>query len=504
LSAAPKLPPSERTAAELLAAVDPGELAVAQRDAALKANCVPVEAGGPGRWKALPAMHVRAHSEAVAWLLDRGLACEWPRRVEARKPAPEPIPQGVPTLRYVAEQARATVAARPKPRLITASLDEVEPEEVEWLWPGRLPLGRVSGILGRQGAGKSTLLGWLHATSTSGLPWPDCDEPAESGSSILLQTEEVISQDIVPRLVKMGANMRRVHVVKAVERDPGVPLPFSLGRDVDALSEMVDRLGDVRLVTIDPLGSFVQGISGHNDSEVRALMQPLFDLAEAKNVAVILVMHPNKDGEKDILDRASNSGAFTQMARMLWYYSPDPKDKSRRILSLIKGNTHGATKTALAAAHHKGRLVWRPSHVQLDAFAVDHALQRAAREEKLHGKRGPDATAARAAMDFIADLVEKSGPLPVTAAVDQAEDSGIKESTFRKALRRLVEDDGRVIKALGEGGRYWLFPAGWGDRPEAPPVPAEALPGPAALDLDRWADDGGPAPSDRPEGLAAA
>lgn len=44
-----------------------------------------------------------------------------------------------------------------KPVVSLISLDQVQPEEVRWLWPGRIPLGKVTILQGDPGLGKSTL-----------------------------------------------------------------------------------------------------------------------------------------------------------------------------------------------------------------------------------------------------------------------------------------------------------------------------------------------------------
>ena len=51
-------------------------------------------------------------------------------------------------------------------------LSEVMPEEVEWLWPGRLPLGKLAVLDGDPGLGKSVLTLDLAARVSAGLELP--------------------------------------------------------------------------------------------------------------------------------------------------------------------------------------------------------------------------------------------------------------------------------------------------------------------------------------------
>ena len=165
-------------------------------------------------------------------------------------------------------------------------------------------------------------------------------------------------------------------------------------------------------------------------------------------------------------------------------------------MSYLKGNPRGATKTGLVVSIRKNRLVWRPDPIHMTAFEIDHALQKQALDAKLHGKTTQDGSNVHKAKDFISKYLEK-GPAWVSVVLDQAEVVQIKETTFRKALRRLTEDDGKVERFTGEDGRQWIrFPIPQitqttmfdGDESPAPPVSACD---PEPVRLDAWNDDGG-------------
>lgn len=56
---------------------------------------------------------------------------------------------------------------------------EVEPEKVEWLWPGRLPIGQLVVLDGDPGCGKSTLTLDLAAHFSAGTVLPDGSVPEQ-------------------------------------------------------------------------------------------------------------------------------------------------------------------------------------------------------------------------------------------------------------------------------------------------------------------------------------
>ena len=53
------------------------------------------------------------------------------------------------------KHVESTILPQPEHLSVGQLLSEVEPEQVEWLWPGRLPLGKLAVLDGDPGLGKS-------------------------------------------------------------------------------------------------------------------------------------------------------------------------------------------------------------------------------------------------------------------------------------------------------------------------------------------------------------
>jgi putative DNA primase/helicase len=345
---------------------------------------------------------------------------------------------------------------RARPTLITELIDDIEEREWTWLWPGRIPYGTSTLVLGRMGDGKSTLTSWLAATVSAGLPWPDCPDDNEPGSVLILQAEESASKALKRRLRLFGNAKGKIHVVRGINRGDDKKSWFSLVRDCEALEAKCDEIGDVKLIMIDPLDAYMQGISGYNGIETRSYLQPLSDLADERDVAVVLITHPNKNKDNEILDRISGAGAFGQVVRSSWYLSRFPSDKSKRLLSHMKSNVIGITKTAIAFTYdeNRGKYTWFSDPIDMDAEDVNNVLQREARDAKFGVKRGPDPTEANRAVEFILGYLT-NGPCLQSVAQDQALNVGIKESSFLKGLKHLRVTDGRVRRERGEADKRW-------------------------------------------------
>jgi hypothetical protein len=55
--------------------------------------------------------------------------------------------------------------------------NEIEPQPLQWLWPNRIPLAKLTLLIGDPGIGKSLLVTDLAARVSTGAPWPDTLNP---------------------------------------------------------------------------------------------------------------------------------------------------------------------------------------------------------------------------------------------------------------------------------------------------------------------------------------
>lgn len=237
--------------------------------------------------------------------------------------------------------------ARPYGDAIVIRLHEVQPRAVEWLWPNRVPLGKLTLLSGDPGLGKSLISLDMAARVSAGRPWFDCqDTDNPVGSAVLLTAEDDAADTIVPRLIAAGADLRRIVAIEAVERkdfDTGERrrCPFSLDRDLSALEAAITSLGDCRLAVVDPVSAYLGSNDSHVNSEIRALLAPLAEMASRCRVAVVVVNHLNKgaSGGKAMY-RSSGSLAFVAAARAAWGVAADQQDPSgrRRLVVPIKNN----------------------------------------------------------------------------------------------------------------------------------------------------------------------
>jgi hypothetical protein len=178
---------------------------------------------------------------------------------------------------------------QPTAELALITVAEVQPKPIDWIWPGRLALGKLTLIAGDPGLGKSHIGLDVVARITSGKPWPEQDSAsAPLGSCIILSAEDSIDDVLRPRLEAAGADLTRVHALQGVRaRDReghSRSTLFSLQYDLELLGEKIVALADASSVMIDPITALSRRSSEHARDRGRAqragtarrLRQPLW------------------------------------------------------------------------------------------------------------------------------------------------------------------------------------------------------------------------------------
>src|SRR5436190_5379367 len=131
---------------------------------------------------------------------------------------------------------------------------QVVSQAVSWLWPGRLPLGKLLILDGDPDLGKSMIALDLCARLSTGRPFPDGQPGLGPTSSLVLSAEDTAHDTIVPRLARLGADVRRVFVW---ERESDAETwPWQFPAQIDLLDDALTRT-DARLAVLDPIMSFL-------------------------------------------------------------------------------------------------------------------------------------------------------------------------------------------------------------------------------------------------------
>jgi len=252
-----------------------------------------------------------------------------------------------------------------------------------------------------------------------------------------------------------GADVDRVYRLKFMQAEDGLTLPFSIRYDVKRLEDAIQKLGDVKLVMVDPAGHYLEGIDVRDEIAVRQALDPLIELARVTNVAFVLVMHVNKGESLHIKHKILGSVAFGAVARMIWFLSKHPNEgDKKRILSLSKANTLGHIQTGLSYGLKDGRPLWDPEPILLDADSIARLLFLEADRSQPSLRGRPADQSEEASKKLLAEL--EGGAVKQGAIIRTMGKAGHSESTIRKVIKDLM-DQKRIVRFRGEtDDKLWL------------------------------------------------
>lgn len=305
------------------------------------------------------------------------------------------------------------------------------PKPVHWLEFPFVPLGKISVLAGQMGQAKSLWTCWMDAKVTQ-----------NGGNVIVLNAEDDPEDTIVPRLHAAGAVLDRVWIESEVTLD------------AERLASVCRQMGNVQLITIDPIAAYLPGgVNSWKSQDVRLALEPIRQLAAEHRLAVVLVQHLNRRSDAgDPLARIADSQGVPQLARSVLVWGPDPADPegdrgTMKALTRAKGNLTRSTASATfsiveCVVSHD---VMAPALVRGDDrdISADDVVSDAETRSALD-------EAAEWLRDVLAD-----GPLDAKDVHRRARDNGISERTLKRAKRSagVVSESSRA--ETGISGWRW-------------------------------------------------
>jgi hypothetical protein len=339
--------------------------------------------------------------------------------------------------------------------LVIHRASEIEPKAIDWLWPGRIALGKLSIVAGEPGTGKSHLSAFLAAAVSIGGQLPADEGNVPQGDVIILSAEDDACDTIRPRLQAAGADLGRVFIVSAVRHGTGEGgTTFNLEADLDLLEKEIARIGNVRLVIIDPISSYLGTIDAHKNSEVRSVLEPLGEMAARLGLAVVAVTHLAKNNGIKAINRVIGSIGFVAAARAVHLVAKDPHDGDRRLFVILKNNL-SADRGGLAfrvEQHAIGNdiastaIVWEAEPVTLTADEIVGA-----------GDAGERRPAQAEAERFLTDLLA-NGSIAQKEVDRRADQAGHSRASVKRAKQSFKIESTRVGGVAGDGEWLWSLP----------------------------------------------
>lgn len=347
--------------------------------------------------------------------------------------------------------------------------DEIRAEPISWLWPDRIPRGKLTLIAGFPDQGKSQIMLKIAALVTTGGAWPNDEGNAPLGVAIVLSSEDDEADTLIPRLAAAGADLTNIYVLRSMVKyvDEGKKRKRVLNieddlRNIQALIKKIHAEGKfVRMIGLDPINAYFGGgkhgkADSHKNSDMRALLTPITEWAAMLRVAIVAITHFNKGNASHSLHRITDSGAITAAARSVYVAVKKklekPGDEVERIFSPLK---HNLAPDAVRSIQYS---------IQSRDVSVETGVKNPARgtpyiefgmadettaEEALSGdKPGPKSDQLEASKDFWKEML-KDGPVKTADLQLAAKAAGLSWATLTQKAAKLVGAVGK--KPTGKG-----------------------------------------------------
>ena len=321
-----------------------------------------------------------------------------------------------------------------EPCLKLIHMDQVEVEEIEWLFYPFIPYGKVTIIQGDPGEGKTTVVLQIIAKLTKGeaiLSETSEGKSEEIGVepiNVIYQTaEDGLGDTIKPRLLAAGADCSRVLVI-----DDEGKRELTL---CDARLEEAIIQTKARLVVLDPIQGFLGvGVDMHRANEIRPLMKRISVLAEKYQCAIILIGHMNKNSNGKSSYRGLGSIDFQAAARSVLIVGRVKDEPEIRVICHVKSSLAPEGDAIAFRLDKEKGFHWIGKY----DISVEDLLSGDGRGQKI-----------RSAKEFLKEILA-NGSMEQAKIAEEAEERGIKKKTLWNAKKELQIDSVKI-------GNKWFW-----------------------------------------------
>lgn len=268
-----------------------------------------------------------------------------------------------------------------KQKVSLVCIDDVEEEEINWLYYPYIPQGKITLCAAYPGTGKTYLLCYIAACVSNGkylfslVPFDD-----EPGSVIYLTAEDGIGDTIKKRLRICGADMKKIYV------------PQMNNQLLFDSPEIEEYMRDVKpkLMIFDPFQAYIGGAVDMNaPNKTREQMGHIVDLAQKYNVAVVIICHFNKNGKGDAITRVLGSTDIMGACRGYIALGNVPGEDEMKFMSHEKSSLAKKGKTILfEIAPDNGGIVYRGENsLSMDDYTAIRSKKRANAAPAIEGAK---------------------------------------------------------------------------------------------------------------------
>jgi len=304
-------------------------------------------------------------------------------------------------------------------------LDTNSGNDQRWLWFRRIPIGLVTLVSGVGGAGKTKAMANIISTVFHQDEFPDGIHPGvERGHVVVLTTENdkyMLGKDFYAQGCDEIEDGPFLHIASFVtEEGSDEQYVFDFDRDLPLLEDLLKEWRPICLI-IDPLREF-HSRKDNDALQIRALMMKLNQLAKKYDLALLGVIHWNKDEKQGKQNRMAGSHQYRDAVRSVIIIEQDSKDKKLRHFIQDKMNIEQEPddlEFTIESPH--GVVVWAP----------------------VEGIEVP--TQVSECQEWLVALLSE-GPKPIRAIIDESKFNERTVFRARKALGNVIYKSSKFLE----------------------------------------------------------
>lgn len=340
-----------------------------------------------------------------------------------------------------------------KSKLMMERASSIKPEVLNWLWPNRIPFGKMTLFVGHPGIGKGCATMYIAARASNGTGWPDCPNLNGPIESLIISSEDAAGDTLVPRLNVAGADTSKIFIHRMTKTESGEKA-FSIDTDLPALRMALEENPNLKLIIIDPVMNHLGNLNGNTEQELRNGLTPLGKLAEQFGAAIILVTHFNKSITSEGIQRVGGAMAMVGAVRVAWTFQ-ESKDNGQRMMVPLKANVtkdNGGLAYKIVSANDE--IDGQPVSVGLIEWDED-IIQEKAEDLLKQSQNNPPNTKIIQAMNWLKEFLKDGQPREAGHVKAAALELGFTDSTLTAAYKKIPN---AVPSEKGKGANAaWLW-----------------------------------------------
>lgn len=321
------------------------------------------------------------------------------------------------------------VNKKPQNKILFQNMEEVEAEELDWLYYPYLALGELTILEGDPGLGKSYLAQMIALKICDGGRLPSVRRVKSRKGTVVYFDIENSAGTVTKKRLQTNGLKNLKSFIQCEE-------PFSI-QDEDTMEEIYNHLENFKplLIVFDTLNTYLGKADAFKGTEAQQAFSAFREMSKRFHCSVLVLRHLTKNSKEKALYRGQGSIAFAGLARVVMTVGELPDDPDTRVMSVTKINVTKPPKSLTFNIQElpdtlkekdRSKFVWG-EFIDIDS---DDILNRPNKDkENIRGLKED-------AEKFLKSVL-KDGPMPIGTILADAEIRNISERTLRRASESL-------------------------------------------------------------------